>query len=393
MGDWLSILLVVLIIGIVLDGLRRARNAKKGEVRLSKNARKADKLFNTEVSASRNSDFPSGGARIKSSPAYSAEDEIAQSELTRNVDEDEHSSAIHELDGASDYEDDLDFSADTSNSSEEGEPSGAYSQTFKPSTKPEQASLNLDDPVPMLMDSVAKEESDVTENEEAETPEVTGKAEPQIGTLSDLDALDEVVEPSNDYIESHQLTDDFSSEPEPVKAKKSRFSVAAEYFHKDKFTEDKGIDQEAEVKRAEEILIINVMARSGGVFSGEHLLEVMTNVGLKFGDMGIFHRHLDNDGDADSVFSVANIVEPGTFDLSTIKSVESPGLCMFLSLPCAGVATEAYEDLVQTARALSSSLGGELKDENRSALTNQTIEHGRQRVIEFERKNKLHKQK
>ena len=36
-------------------------------------------------------------------------------------------------------------------------------------------------------------------------------------------------------------------------------------------------------------------------------------------------------------------------------------------------------------------LGGELKDENHSVMTAQTIEFARQRVQEFERRHRLHR--
>ena len=62
---------------------------------------------------------------------------------------------------------------------------------------------------------------------------------------------------------------------------------------------------------------------------------------------------------------------------------------MFLSLPVAGESLAAFNDLSVTAKNLANALGAELKDENRSVMTPQTIEHGRQRVIEYERKRKL----
>lgn len=45
--------------------------------------------------------------------------------------------------------------------------------------------------------------------------------------------------------------------------------------------------------------------------------------------------------------------------------------------------------MADAARGLADALGGELKDENRSVMTKQTIEHARQKVMEFERKRKL----
>jgi len=42
--------------------------------------------------------------------------------------------------------------------------------------------------------------------------------------------------------------------------------------------------------------------------------------------------------------------------------------------------------MVAAARKLAHELGGELKDDQRSVMTAQTIEHYRQRIVEFERR-------
>lgn len=44
-------------------------------------------------------------------------------------------------------------------------------------------------------------------------------------------------------------------------------------------------------------------------------------------------------------------------------------------------------------RKLSQELNGELKDDQRSVLTAQTIEHYRQRIVEFERRQMTIKQR
>jgi cell division protein ZipA len=47
--------------------------------------------------------------------------------------------------------------------------------------------------------------------------------------------------------------------------------------------------------------------------------------------------------------------------------------------------------MVETAMVVVRHMGGELKDENRSVMTAQTIEFSRQRVREFERRHRLHR--
>lgn len=52
---------------------------------------------------------------------------------------------------------------------------------------------------------------------------------------------------------------------------------------------------------------------------------------------------------------------------------------------------QAFDVMVAAARKLAHELNGELKDEQRSVLTAQTIEHYRQRIIDHERRSLMQK--
>ncbi|MCB1683811.1 MAG: cell division protein ZipA [Pseudomonadales bacterium] len=134
----------------------------------------------------------------------------------------------------------------------------------------------------------------------------------------------------------------------------------------------------------EELLVLNVLADRRAPYTGDGLFTVLRSEGLKWGDMNIFHRvepltkvvH----------YSIANAVEPGTFDMSEMESFRSPGLCLFLQLPGPENPLEAFEDMLKVARTICRTLGGEIKDEQRNVMTPQTVEHYRQRVLEFSRR-------
>ena len=133
-----------------------------------------------------------------------------------------------------------------------------------------------------------------------------------------------------------------------------------------------------------EIVVINVMARDGYTFSGDDLLQVLINAGLKFGEMNIFHKRLGNDSKSLLVFSVANILNPGTFDLNSLESFSTLGISLFLALPTAINNMDAFEQMLAVAQQVGSTLDGELKDDHRNVMTTQTIEHYRQRISDFE---------
>jgi cell division protein ZipA len=136
----------------------------------------------------------------------------------------------------------------------------------------------------------------------------------------------------------------------------------------------------------QEVIIINVMARAGQAFHGGDLLGVLQEQGMRLGDMSIFHRHADSQGSGPVMFSMANMVKPGTFDLATMESFNTPGVSFFLQMPNRLGNMACFEKMLATASAVRTAFDAELKDEHRSVFTRQTVEHCRQRVRDFELK-------
>lgn len=133
-----------------------------------------------------------------------------------------------------------------------------------------------------------------------------------------------------------------------------------------------------------EVLVINVVAKPDREFVGVDLLPVLLTSGLRFGDMSIFHRHIEADSRSPVLFSVANIVNPGTFDLNQINDFSTRGLCFFMTLPNVANSMQAFDKMLDVAQQVRIALDGDLKDDNRSVMTAQTIEHYRQRVRDFD---------
>ena len=115
---------------------------------------------------------------------------------------------------------------------------------------------------------------------------------------------------------------------------------------------------------------------------GAKLLESLLAESLQHGKYDIFHR-LHADGSI--VFSVASMVEPGTFDLEKMGETLYPGITMFTQLPGPVPGMHALNELVACARRLQANLGGTLQDERGVPLTVHRIERMRQEVREFER--------
>lgn len=115
---------------------------------------------------------------------------------------------------------------------------------------------------------------------------------------------------------------------------------------------------------------------------GVKLLEAVQAESLQHGKYDVFHR-LHTDGT--SIFSVASMVEPGTFDLQKMPQTQYPGVTLFAQLPGPVPGMHALNELVACARRMQQALGGTLQDDRGVPLTVHRIERLRQEVREFER--------
>ncbi len=138
-----------------------------------------------------------------------------------------------------------------------------------------------------------------------------------------------------------------------------------------------------------EVIVVHLIAHRGAPFEGSALLRMLLEAGLRYGRMNIFHRHVSVQGADELQFSMANAVEPGTFDLDTMEDKTFAGVTFFLKLPGPTDAIGALDRMLSICQRLASELDGELKDEQHSVLTPQTMEHLRQRVQEFERRQRV----
>lgn len=132
-----------------------------------------------------------------------------------------------------------------------------------------------------------------------------------------------------------------------------------------------------------ELIVLNIMVRPGGVFHGPDVLDAVQGTGLEFGDRGIFHRFTGTGKSRRPVFSLANILEPGSFDFEDMAAFSTVGLILFMQLPTLTDSVHSYEEMLGTAQAIAAALKGDVCDERRSILTLQAIEHTREQLREF----------
>jgi cell division protein ZipA len=147
------------------------------------------------------------------------------------------------------------------------------------------------------------------------------------------------------------------------------------------------VDRSNSIPVVEQVISILVTANDSQGFYGTQLLKLVEACGLVHGAMDIFHRFEDGLRLGKTQFSMANMMEPGTFDLKEMNHLHTPGVVFFLGLPTAQDSMQAFDYMLETAQCLATNLGGEVLDEQRSVMRPQTIEHCRQQIREFERRN------
>ena len=151
-----------------------------------------------------------------------------------------------------------------------------------------------------------------------------------------------------------------------------------------------GDPRQTQADGEELVIALTVMAKEGERFTGMALLEGLEGADMHYGDMQIFHRHgSSTDAGTTPLFSAANVLAPGSFDLATMGAVTSPGLAVFMHLPGPGDPVDAFQQMLDTARQLAECLDGRLCDQTRSTLTPQSINHLRERIADFSRRQML----
>lgn len=134
------------------------------------------------------------------------------------------------------------------------------------------------------------------------------------------------------------------------------------------------------------LIQLSIVAR-GAYLEGADILSATHELGLVASRMRIFHRVEAKTNEV--IYSMASMIEPGTFPMDDMSDFATPGMTLFLQLPCAIDSLAAYDDLLNTARRLGELLNGELQDQSHNILTRQSIEYQRSEIQEHCRQVQL----
>jgi cell division protein ZipA len=129
------------------------------------------------------------------------------------------------------------------------------------------------------------------------------------------------------------------------------------------------------------IVTIRVCAVGETRWSGAQLMAALELHGLAFGRYQVFHRkHVDGR----SLFCVASLVEPGTFDVAAMADQDFRGVTLFAVLPGPLEPLETMDELFGTARGLAEELSGMVQDGKGMPLSPQRAAALREDVARFQ---------
>jgi cell division protein ZipA len=130
----------------------------------------------------------------------------------------------------------------------------------------------------------------------------------------------------------------------------------------------------------DELLIQLYITSSGGAFSGEEILAAAERCKLRPGDMDIFHRTRGDTPEGEPLFSMANLVKPGTFPFEDMTEFASPGLAVFAQFRGEPSDLMVFDEMLDAARIMAELLGGDIRGPQREPLRDADAKGLRARV-------------
>lgn len=135
---------------------------------------------------------------------------------------------------------------------------------------------------------------------------------------------------------------------------------------------------EQTAKAPSNIIVLYILPKADKELMGSQINSSAQAMGLTFGEMNIYHYKPENR----TVFSIANMLEPGSFDADTIHDLKTSGLTIFMQISGDDPLDDLTE-MLQRSYQLAGLLDARLCNHKREPLTEQDAENYRSQVSHF----------
>ncbi|MGP1933855.1 MAG: cell division protein ZipA [Arsenophonus sp. NC-XBC3-MAG3] len=163
-----------------------------------------------------------------------------------------------------------------------------------------------------------------------------------------------------------------------TKIAKNSQQVISDHKHPNSEKQQSNLSDEANKKDI--VIVLHVAALQGQVLGGTLLLQSIFQSGFQFGKREIFHRYLDPSDSENILFSLVNMVKPGSFEPEAMSDFSTPGISIFMILPSYGNSAQNFKLMLQAAQRIADDVGGVVLDEHRKMLTPQMIKEYHSRI-------------
>ncbi len=147
-------------------------------------------------------------------------------------------------------------------------------------------------------------------------------------------------------------------------------------------------EQEADTPKAnqdsDDLLVLYITSPAHTLFNGLSISKVADEIGMVYGHMNIFHHF--GPGKLHSgqpLFSLANMHEPGSFDLGRMADLKTKGVVVFMYSPASIDASVVFELYLNTTQRMAELLGGDVRTSDNELLNTVSINTLRDKAASF----------